>query len=535
MENRKKIASLSQRYEKVFRTLFTLSLFHAKTPRTSSLPLSATATAPASSLQPVELWEDFTFSSDVDFDPYADYLTSSGGFISMADLHGQMMGVGSGQRPPRPGAGPRGTLPALPAHTLIAFALFLRLSGYADLLLGRERRLAICLLRLMMGVTEDSNGESLLAGGDSSALPQLPFTVLCQLLRAAPPGTDDTAVLQRRCLDLGIVELCLASLAVLSHQEPASAQAPVHPVVAMTVEALQLQMSSGRRKVEPAGGGGGTGGGGGGGGGGSGGGGSSSATMAVPAESVSGFQTGVMSTEQILSAQQQQQQKLYWAKGTGFGTGSTVSNWDAEQTLLRQKMEEEHCTAILHVLAAFIRPGPDVLDSADAGDGAAAAGASSGGFPGVSNPSGLGSNAGRVMQMLQDSCLVAAMASYLRNDSVLDMARHVALYRALLVVLRALALDPVLRGLLRPQPSDSSQTDISALLASMKRCVDTYAARLKAGSKVTHRSADAGTGCSGVATEMLSSGQDLEGVSGGSEENLSDGPGLAQLIPDIQK
>ena len=39
----------------------------------------------------------------------------------------------------------------------------------------------------------------------------------------------------------------------------------------------------------------------------------------------------------------------YWAKGTGFGTGSTASYWDAEQALIRQKCEEEHVTCLLHV------------------------------------------------------------------------------------------------------------------------------------------------------------------------------------------
>lgn len=41
--------------------------------------------------------------------------------------------------------------------------------------------------------------------------------------------------------------------------------------------------------------------------------------------------------------------KQYWAKGTGFGTGSTSSGWDIEQALVKQKNEEEHITWILQV------------------------------------------------------------------------------------------------------------------------------------------------------------------------------------------
>ena len=41
-----------------------------------------------------------------------------------------------------------------------------------------------------------------------------------------------------------------------------------------------------------------------------------------------------------------------------------------------------------------------------------------------------------VAELLSQSCLIPAISSYLRNDSVLDMARHVPLYRALLQLLR---------------------------------------------------------------------------------------------------
>lgn len=41
--------------------------------------------------------------------------------------------------------------------------------------------------------------------------------------------------------------------------------------------------------------------------------------------------------------------KQYWAKGTGFGTGSTSSGWNIEQALVKQKNEEEHITWILQV------------------------------------------------------------------------------------------------------------------------------------------------------------------------------------------
>ena len=42
-------------------------------------------------------------------------------------------------------------------------------------------------------------------------------------------------------------------------------------------------------------------------------------------------------------------EKQYWAKGTGFGTGSTSSGWDMEHALMKQRSEEQHVTYLLQV------------------------------------------------------------------------------------------------------------------------------------------------------------------------------------------
>ena len=59
------------------------------------------------------------------------------------------------------------------------------------------------------------------------------------------------------------------------------------------------------------------------------------------------------------------------------------------------------------------------------------------------------------------------------------MARHVPLYRALLELLRALAVSHSLVWLLLPLESEEDTSSISSLLVKMKNCVDTYANRLK--------------------------------------------------------
>ena len=66
------------------------------------------------------------------------------------------------QMPPPPGGGvpsknPPTLVPTIPPHSLVAFGLFLRLPGYAEVLL-KERKRAQCLLRLVLGVTDDGEG-----------------------------------------------------------------------------------------------------------------------------------------------------------------------------------------------------------------------------------------------------------------------------------------------------------------------------------------------------------------------------------------
>ena len=39
----------------------------------------------------------------------------------------------------------------------------------------------------------------------------------------------------------------------------------------------------------------------------------------------------------------------YWAKGTGFGTGSTISSWDIEKAMKEKKKEEEQIVVIFQV------------------------------------------------------------------------------------------------------------------------------------------------------------------------------------------
>ncbi|XP_015713164.1 baculoviral IAP repeat-containing protein 6 isoform X7 [Coturnix japonica] len=335
------------------------------------------------------------------------------------------------------------TMSPIPAHSLAAFGLFLRLPGYAEVLL-KERKHAQCLLRLVLGVTDDGEGSHILQSPSANVLPTLPFHVLRTLFSTTPLTTDDGVLLRRMALEIGAIHLILACLSALSHHAPR-----------------------------------------------------------VPNASPSQAEPQVSSTHNSASTEEQQ---LYWAKGTGFGTGSTASGWDVEQALTKQRLEEEHVTCLLQVLASYINP----------------AGSTSNGETQTSHESrGQNSSAlpSVLLELLSQSCLIPAMSSYLRNDSVLDMARHVPLYRALLELLRAIASCTSMVPLLLPLSGENSeeeeeqlesQASVGTLLAKMKTCVDTYTNRLR--SKKDKAKA-------GVKPDT--SDQEPEG--------------LTLLVPDIQK
>lgn len=118
---------------------------------------------------------------------------------------------------------------------------------------------------------------------------------------------------------------------------------------------------------------------------------------------------------------------------------------------------------------------------------------------------------------------------------VLDMARHIPLYRAVLQILRSLAVCPHLVSLLlpsdrrynRPGVASASRSggneSLSAisLLSKMKSCVDTYASRLRLNRSKGGRKSSANGGPSSRLPNKF-------------VDDWEQDEGLAQLIADIQ-
>lgn len=95
---------------------------------------------------------------------------------------------------------------------------------------------------------------------------------------------------------------------------------------------------------------------------------------------------------------------VYWAKGTGFGTGSTAQSWDVELAMQKKKSEEENVTCLLQVLSSFIYPRVIQSDQVSQMD------SEEDQIHETDLPS-------EVKTLLQHSCLLPCVAGYLRNDS----------------------------------------------------------------------------------------------------------------------
>lgn len=189
----------------------------------------------------------------------------------------------------------------------------------------------------------------------ASSLPTLPFQILKQLLDAAPLHTDDGELLRRTALETGAIHLLLACLSVFTHQNQ------------------DLHLPGVQHEL-------------------------------VIAATKSG------NGQETKSTKSDDKSQLYWAKGTGFGTGSTAQCWNVEQALLRQRSEEEHVTVLLQAISSFLNP-RDVIPQR---------------FHEPLSDSDSDSEATRLPQsrlppqlslLLQKSCLLPAVCSYLRNDS----------------------------------------------------------------------------------------------------------------------
>lgn len=191
---------------------------------------------------------------------------------------------------------------------------------------------------------------------------------------------------------------------------------------------------------------------------------------------------------------------------------------------------------------------------------------------GCSDENGADSAMKELLTLMHNSQFMDKVASHLSNDSVLDLSRHVPLYRALLALVRSVAVTEVLSPLLLHRPScqqgsGGGSSSLLQLLSKMTTTVNTYITKLswKPSSKqATPNGADPDAACKAASNKLNNNVDDgsgggskhmvktlmymddvydspLKGSGKGSIDDLglaaddTDDEGLTLLVPDLQR
>jgi hypothetical protein len=139
--------------------------------------------------------------------------------------------------------------------------------------------------------------------------------------------------------------------------------------------------------------------------------------------------------------------------GVGYGFGSTASAWKPEEVLNTQTSTDNYVSELLQILISYIDPRDDV-DCVD-----------------QPLPLIFG-------DILEKSNLMPIIRNYLENDSVLDISKHITLYRSIFQLIRAISTYGQLVHLLMSKQNETNKP-IVKLLSNIQESVKTYCNRIR--------------------------------------------------------
>uniref|UniRef100_A0AC34GL07 Uncharacterized protein n=1 Tax=Panagrolaimus sp. ES5 TaxID=591445 RepID=A0AC34GL07_9BILA len=174
----------------------------------------------------------------------------------------------------------------------------------------------------------------------------------------------------------------------------------------------------------------------------------------APIKQFNGMTSALMPPHEALmmgAHQQHAGQQNFFPKGTGFGSGTTQVEWNLNEHVRRRKLSEEAVTCMINIVSGYLNP----ISSYENGDndmkkeiGLKIAQIS---YDKAANFHKEPLNAENQIQFtfpilskIYNSCLMPVIHSYLTNDSVFDISKHVAVYEACIYfVITVAALNPV--------------------------------------------------------------------------------------------
>ncbi|VDN00794.1 unnamed protein product [Thelazia callipaeda] len=236
----------------------------------------------------------------------------------------------------------------LSSYVIVAFSIFLKLEGYAELLVTYDRGRAKNLLRLAMGVVTHETSAVRKSNifhkivhfksqsdqkSDHENLGSLPFLVLEQLFNKFSTDTLAGKSLREDAITFGVLDVLLDCLAHYTHQK--HKEETIRPMSfppAPEAAVLFRKLLQGSMETEPL---------------------QNERTNhgKTRGERVNSFGSSESTVGPTSTAQHS-----FWAKGTGFGSGTTQQQWNVDLHVMKRKQDEQNVTYLLRVLSSFIHP-----------------------------------------------------------------------------------------------------------------------------------------------------------------------------------
>ncbi|CAF1073577.1 unnamed protein product [Rotaria sp. Silwood1] len=320
----------------------------------------------------------------------------------------------------------------MPYYVFITFSIFLRLPNYARAML-KNRSLACNIIRLMLGQKESITNEyqdqtqqqQHQENFDMRQLSKLPFETLSILLK------DSSNDLLDEILHSSILLLLLSCLSSITrHPHRKQKDSTTTTTTTATPQISSLSVPSTQSTTI------------------------NNATI-IDDNDDEYYEDDI---EQIESTTIQQLNTInntshtnhnntnsnFWAKGTGFGTGSTHSQWKPDEIIQIQKLHEEHVIYLFDIFYSIFsnKLSEELLDD-------------------------------KLIEIINTSCLIPVLESYLRNDSILDISKQGDIHRYCLRLVNCLLNNNKLKNLIY------QTSNIEYLIENLLQCVQTYTSMIQ--------------------------------------------------------
>lgn len=317
----------------------------------------------------------------------------------------------------------------MPYYVFITFSIFLRLPNYARAML-KNRLLACNIIRLMLGQKESILNEyqdqiqQQQDQFDMRQLSKLPFETLSILLKDSPDDLLDEILHSSILL---LLLSCLSSITRHPHRKQKDGtnnpiSLPTMPSSSTTTTTTTTGIHNNESIIDD----------------------NDDEYYEDDIEHIESSTIQQLNTINNNNLNSNSTNPNFWAKGTGFGTGSTHSQWKPDEILQIQKLHEEHVVYLFDIFYSIFsnKLSEDLLDD-------------------------------HLIEIINTSCLIPVLESYLRNDSILDLSKQGDIHRYCLRLVYCLLNNKKLKNLI------FQTSNIEYLIENLLQCVQTYTSMIQ--------------------------------------------------------